>query len=175
MQHFVKMWLLRSAVEFTAKAVWKTAWFAWNRILVPTAKGFKRVLRDGVAKKIIRAPLSWTGKKLWKGVQYLGNKWRSVVTRSAWAVKNVFTTGTAKTSALAAAAGSEIADTLKATTNIPGEMWNGVVDNTKQAIDLVFNLPNRLATTAPVQAGKEARDILFNLPDHLSGKTAPAA
>jgi hypothetical protein len=167
------MWLLRTAVEFTAKAVWKTAWFAWNRILVPTAKGFKRVLRDGIAKKIIRAPLSWTGKTLWAGVQYLGNKWRSAVTKSAWAVKNVLTNGTAKTSALATTVGWKIADTLKATTNIPGKIRNGVVKESEIALDLLFNFPDKLAKTPPVQAGKEARDIFFNLPDYLWGKPSP--
>ncbi len=168
------MWLLRSAVETTAKVVWKTAWLARNRILVPTAKWLKWVLWDGIAKKIIRAPLSRTGKKLWAGVQYLGNKWRSVVTKSAGAVKNVLTTWTAKTSALATSTGTKIAETLKSTTDIPGKARNGIVQNSKEAIDLVFNLPDHIANTAPVQAAKEWRDILFNLPDYLSGKWAPA-
>jgi hypothetical protein len=169
------MWLLRSGLEFTAKAVWATAWFAWRRIIVPTAQWTKYVLRDVIAKKVIRAPIKWSGEKIGSAISYLGRKWRSVVTKSAGAVKNVLTTGTAKTSSLATKVWDKIADTLKATARIPGKMRNSAVESSKEAIDLVFNLPSHLDKTGPVKDAKEWWDVFFNLPAHLrkEGKPTP--
>lgn len=155
-------------LRWWANIIWWAAWLGWRYVLVPIWHATKRVVWDVVAKKVIWAPLKRTGNKLLEWVRWLWGKWKSVVNTTSWALRNVFNTGTAKTSELATKTWWLLASTLKATIAAPGKAVNHVINSTKEWIDLIFNLPDHLANAWIVKNTAKAFDDVMGVFDKKS-------